>query len=238
LLCARGTRLGAATQTALAAAAVIGREFGFDVLRGVAALSDSSLLDALDLALASHLLEETEGGYRFQHWLIRKALYDVLSRTRRARLHGLAAETIESVYTRRPGGLEPYIADLAYSAAISTRLAQGRLAEAEQFCRRLEEAAENYASRTWIAMARQSRGELAAAQGDLDRAIMCYTEAGEAFSAAGNQYEAARCLEALARWREARGAADDLPVAWTVRVEARRIFEELGAIAIGSSETA
>jgi DNA-binding SARP family transcriptional activator len=121
LLRARVTRLGAATKTALTAAAVIGREFGFDVLRGASALPDSSLLDALDLALTSHLLEETESGYRFQHSLIRKALYDSLSRTRRARLHGLAAETIESVYTRRPGGLETHIEDLAFHYDLSDR---------------------------------------------------------------------------------------------------------------------
>jgi DNA-binding SARP family transcriptional activator len=121
LLRARVARLGAATKTALTAAAVIGREFGFDVLRGVAALPDGSLLDALDLALAGHLLEETESGYRFQHSLIRQALYDSLNRTRRARLHGLAAETIESVYARRPGGLEPHIEDLAFHYDLSDR---------------------------------------------------------------------------------------------------------------------
>ncbi len=121
LLRARVTRLGAATQTALTAAAVIGREFGFDVLRGAAALPDGVLLDALDLALAGHLLEETESGYQFQHSLIRHALYNSLSRTRRARLHGLAAETIESVYARRPGGLEPHIEDLAFHYDLSDR---------------------------------------------------------------------------------------------------------------------
>lgn len=121
LLRARVARLGAATKSALTAAAVIGREFGFDVLRGAAALPDDALLDALDLALAGHLLEETENGYRFQHSLIRQALYDSLSQTRRARLHGLIAATIESVYARRPGGLEPHIEDLAFHYNLSDR---------------------------------------------------------------------------------------------------------------------
>jgi tetratricopeptide (TPR) repeat protein len=116
---------------------------------------------------------------------------------------------------------------LLYPAAITARLAQGRLAEAEQFCRRLEEAAENYASRTWIAMARQSRGELAAAQGDLGTAIGCGEEASAAFSEAGNPYEVARCLAMLAAWRRARGAANDLELAQSARLEAQHIFERL-----------
>ncbi len=118
---------------------------------------------------------------------------------------------------------------LLLPAAVSTRVAQHNLADAEQFCRRLEEAAAKYASRTWIAMARQARGELAAAQGDLDRAIECYTEASEAFLAAGNQYEAARCLTALASSRQRRGAADDLRFAESAQREARQIFGLLGA---------
>jgi tetratricopeptide (TPR) repeat protein len=118
---------------------------------------------------------------------------------------------------------------LLYPAAISTRLAQGRFAEAEQFCRRLEESAGRYASRTWIAMARQSRGELAAAQGDLDRAIECYAEAEGAFSEAGNPYEAARCLEAVASLRQMRQTSNDLEVAYTAQLESRRVFERLGA---------
>jgi tetratricopeptide (TPR) repeat protein len=121
LLRERVARLGPPVETVLTAAAAIGREFGFDVLRGVAGLPDATLLDALDTALAGRLLEETEGGYRFQHPLIRLALYDSLSRTRRARLHGLAAETIESVYTRRPGGLDPHVEDLAFHYDLSDR---------------------------------------------------------------------------------------------------------------------
>jgi DNA-binding SARP family transcriptional activator len=83
----RVTRLGPPVESALTAAAVVGREFGYAVLRGVTALSDGALLDALDAALAGHLLEETESGYRFRHPLIRRALYESLSRARRAQLH-------------------------------------------------------------------------------------------------------------------------------------------------------
>jgi len=121
LLRQRVGSLGAPVEAALTAAAVIGREFGFDVLRGVAALPDGELLDAIDTTLPHRLLEETETGYRFRHALIRHALYDSPSRARRARLHGLAAEAIEAVYTRRPGGLDPHVEDLAFHYDLSDR---------------------------------------------------------------------------------------------------------------------
>jgi DNA-binding SARP family transcriptional activator len=121
LLRERVRRLGPSVESALAAAAVIGREFSFDVLRGVVSLSDGELLDALDAALDGHLLEETEDGYRFRHLLIRRALYDSLSRVRRARLHGQTAKTIEVVYARRPHGLDPHVEELAFHYDLSDR---------------------------------------------------------------------------------------------------------------------
>lgn len=114
LLRERVTRLGPQVEAALAAAAVIGREFSFDVLRGMAALSDGEWLDALDAALAAHLLEEVGNTYRFRHSLIRRALYDALSRVRRARLHTRTAEAIEAAYVLRPGGLAPHVEALAF----------------------------------------------------------------------------------------------------------------------------
>ncbi|MBE7553424.1 MAG: hypothetical protein HS126_20330 [Anaerolineales bacterium] len=56
----------------------------------------------------------------------------------------------------------------------------------------------NTRANMWLAMARQSRGELAAAQGRLDAALDDYVEAQAGYAAAGNEYEAARCLAAAA----------------------------------------
>jgi DNA-binding SARP family transcriptional activator len=117
----RVQRLGPAVESALTAAAVVGREFRFAVLQGVADLPDDELLDALDVALAGHLIEETQGGYRFRHPLIRHTLYDALSRTRRTRLHTRAAEAIEAAYAPRPQGLKPYVEALAFQYDLSSR---------------------------------------------------------------------------------------------------------------------
>lgn len=121
LLRERARRLGPLVEAALTAAAAVGREFRFDVLRGVAGLPDGALLDALDAALTGHLLEETADGYRFRHALTRQALYTALSRARRARLHGQAAATVEALYTHQLTGLDPYIEDLAFHYDLSDR---------------------------------------------------------------------------------------------------------------------
>jgi DNA-binding SARP family transcriptional activator len=117
----RVQRLGPAVETALTAAAVVGREFQFAVLQGMADLPDDELLGALDVALAAHLIEETQGGYRFRHPLIRHTLYNAHSRTRRTRLHTRAAQAIEAAYAPRPQGLKPYVEALAFQYGLSSR---------------------------------------------------------------------------------------------------------------------
>ncbi len=119
LLRERVMRLGPSVDSTLKAAAVVGREFRFDVLRRVVMLSDGELLDALDVALVGHLLEETAGGYRFHHPLIRRVLYDALSRARRGRLHACTAEAIEAAYARGPEGLTPHVEALAFHYELS-----------------------------------------------------------------------------------------------------------------------
>jgi predicted ATPase len=114
LLRERVRRLGALVEAALTVAAAIGREFRFDVLRGAAKQPANALLDALDAALNGQVVEETAEGYRFRHPLTRRALYDALSRARRAHLHGQIAETIEAVSARQGGGLDPLVEDLAF----------------------------------------------------------------------------------------------------------------------------
>ncbi|RPI26669.1 MAG: hypothetical protein EHM70_18685, partial [Chloroflexota bacterium] len=125
LLRQKVSRLGRSVEVALAAAAVIGREFSFEILRGVTALTNGEILDALDTALTGQLIEETPAGYRFRHPLIRRTLYESLSRVRRANLHTRAAEAIEAIYALRPGGLHQQIEALAYHYDLSDRRDRG-----------------------------------------------------------------------------------------------------------------
>ena len=121
LLRERVQRLGPTVESTLSTAAVMGRDFRFAVLRSVTEMPDGDLFDALDDALSSHLLEETDDGYCFQHSLIRRTLYDALSRRRRAWLHTRTAEAIEATYADRPRGLKPHIEALAFHYDLSDR---------------------------------------------------------------------------------------------------------------------
>jgi len=120
LLRERISRLGSPVETALKAALVVGREFRFDVLRRLVSLSEGELLDALETALESHLLEEKVDGYSFHHPLTRRALYEALSRERRMMLHTRTAESIEAAYTSRPEELESSVEALAFHYERST----------------------------------------------------------------------------------------------------------------------
>src|SRR6266581_615336 len=120
LLRERISRLGSPIETALKTAAVVGREFRFDVLRQLVALSEAELLDALDVALGSHLLEETADGYSFHHPLTRRTLYEALSRERRMLVHTRTAEAIEEAYEGRPEGLFSSVEALAFHYEHST----------------------------------------------------------------------------------------------------------------------
>jgi predicted negative regulator of RcsB-dependent stress response len=117
---------------------------------------------------------------------------------------------------------------LLLPAAISVRIAQDDLTAAEDACRQLDAAAARYGSRTWVAMARQARGELWAARGDLEEALACYTQAQSDFQSSGFDYEAARCLAAGAEVRLRRQMPGDVEVARTAQIEAQQIFHKLG----------
>jgi tetratricopeptide (TPR) repeat protein len=118
---------------------------------------------------------------------------------------------------------------LLFPAAVSVHIAKGALSLAEDFCRQLEEAAREYQSRAWVAMARQARGELAAAHNDLETALTCYEEANQAFKANGNEYESARCLTAMAEIRRKRKSPGDAQIARSEETKSAEILERLNA---------
>lgn len=102
----RLTRLDPQTNRVLSVAAVIGREFRFDVLGLVAELSEDDLIAALDQARNSAVLEErtASGGavsYRFGHAFFRQTLYEEISAPRRIAFHQRVARALEQVHARR-----------------------------------------------------------------------------------------------------------------------------------------
>jgi predicted negative regulator of RcsB-dependent stress response len=127
---------------------------------------------------------------------------------------------------------------LLLPAATSLRIAQGALQQAEQFCRQLEEAAAQYASRMWVAMAKQTRGEILAAQNKPEEALASYEQAYEAYQAVGHDYEAARCLLAVADLHAGSYSSPDKPHdeqhdeqrVVAIRRQAETLLEQLGAL--------
>jgi len=99
----------------LSAAAVIGREFSFPVLREVIGLDENRLIDIIDkclqarLVVARHILGEEV--YAFADTQLRDVLYEDVSPVRRRRQHMKVGEAVEKVYAQKIDG---YLEVLAY----------------------------------------------------------------------------------------------------------------------------
>jgi class 3 adenylate cyclase/tetratricopeptide (TPR) repeat protein len=111
---ARINRLGVESGRVLGVAAVIGRDFDFDLLARAAEISESPLLDILDQAREAALIQDLSDGsshYQFAHALIQHALYQDLSAARRAVAHRHVARALEDLCGNRP---ELRIGELAH----------------------------------------------------------------------------------------------------------------------------
>jgi DNA-binding CsgD family transcriptional regulator/tetratricopeptide (TPR) repeat protein len=96
----RLSRLAPQTTELLELAAVAGPEFELEPVRRAAGLGEPELLVALEEAVGSGMIEELPAqrlACRFTHEIVRRALYDRLSRLRRAELHLRVGEALESV---------------------------------------------------------------------------------------------------------------------------------------------
>lgn len=95
-----GVRLGHLNDDAyrlVGVAAVIGNEFGYELLQAATQWNRGKLLDAFDEILGEALVEATGTGYRFQHAMIRQVVYSGLLAERRAWLHEQVAKALEAL---------------------------------------------------------------------------------------------------------------------------------------------
>jgi predicted ATPase len=95
----RLSRLGPRTIELLELAATAGPEFELEPVRRAAGIAEPELLAALEEAVGSGMIEELQAtrlACRFTHEIVRRALYDRLTRLRRAELHLRVGEALES----------------------------------------------------------------------------------------------------------------------------------------------
>ncbi len=101
-LTARLDRLGSAKEVAQVAA-VIGREFFYELLQAVLPMPEAELQSALAKLADAELIYARgippEATYQFKHALIQDAAYEALLKTRRKELHRRVAETIIGKFT-------------------------------------------------------------------------------------------------------------------------------------------
>jgi DNA-binding SARP family transcriptional activator len=93
---ARVARLGGRADALLAAAAVAGVRFDFELARLVSGLTAHEAVSALDSSLDARLVDEDGDGYRFHHALVRDAIYGGLAPERRTALHAAVADATET----------------------------------------------------------------------------------------------------------------------------------------------
>jgi DNA-binding SARP family transcriptional activator len=97
---ARVAALSDDARAALAAAAVLGRDFDGRIVQKLASLTSVACLDAFDLATVAGILEPGDGATRrrFCHDLTREAIYEDLPHARRAVLHASAVGALTDLY--------------------------------------------------------------------------------------------------------------------------------------------
>ena len=222
-------RLGENGRHALAAAAVVGRAFSYELLEALGELAPGALLDALEEAELARLIAPLsdaadEDRLLFSHELIRQTLLAGLSQPRRRRLHLLVADTLERLYATT---LDDQASEIVHHltqagpAADRRRLLTYltlagrramRTAGYEDALRHFEQAVamaevaepaeqpELFANRAWVL---RSLGRFEAALPGWEEAVQCYETLGDPEAAARMCFEASRDLWWLNRDREA-----------------------------------
>ncbi|MGH9277801.1 MAG: BTAD domain-containing putative transcriptional regulator [Acidimicrobiales bacterium] len=110
----RLSRLSETSVGLLRTAAVVGTEYDVAVVQGASGMDVDRVVSGLDEGVAAGLVVDMTGPslrQRFAHGLVRTALYEDLSRARRALLHRQAGEAVELVFA---GRLADHLPALAY----------------------------------------------------------------------------------------------------------------------------
>jgi predicted ATPase len=124
LIESRLLRLSDDARQMLHLAAIIGREFDFDLVRQVASLEESNTLNAIEELQAAHLIQPLQGDrFAFDHSLTMQVALQDMSETRRHSLHRRVAEALESIHHLNLDPVSGLIARHFMDANLSARAA-------------------------------------------------------------------------------------------------------------------
>lgn len=112
IISARLAQLEGAAREVLAVAAVIGREFTYDVLCAAADLDESTLVSGLDELWRRRIVRDrdSDGVYDFSHDRIRHVAYATVGPARQRLLHRRVAAALEELHDRAPAAVSAQIA--------------------------------------------------------------------------------------------------------------------------------
>ena len=135
-LMARLDRLGPTAKEIAQIGAVLGREFGYELIEPVAQRSAAELQAALDQLGEAGLLfcrgTPPHSSYLFKHALVQDAAYSTLLRGRRRELHARVADTLERARVIDRAAVRPEILAYHLAQTASTDRAVAYLREAAQ----------------------------------------------------------------------------------------------------------
>jgi DNA-binding CsgD family transcriptional regulator len=227
----------------LAFASVFTAGFGFTELQLLAEADEEQLLDSLDEVLAAELIRPIGSDrYDFAHTVVRHALYDHFSPSRRARLHRRLAEVLERTLEETPE-VEAELARQYHASAALPGAGRG-IAYALSAARRARAA---HAPDQAIALLGLAR-ELAATE-DVPIRARIESELAKAQAEGGTLNEAARSLESALCMLRASGASGETIAELVFRVvstlrdafaEPSQLLDSLvdrGLAALGETDT-
>jgi DNA-binding CsgD family transcriptional regulator len=115
--------LGDEARTVLAAAAILGRRFDWDLLPTVTGLDEGAVVAALHAAVDTQIVAVDQDAFRFRHALSRDAVLAELLPPERARLSSRALDAIEQANPGLPGDWCELAAEVAEGAGDRGRAA-------------------------------------------------------------------------------------------------------------------
>lgn len=187
-------------------------------------LTARGVLDEAYEALAEGLVVAERAAMR-SHCLTRLHASMIRNRLAAKDREGIELSLSEGLEAARRHGNCVTCNALLLPEVVRAQIELGRLDDAWNTCAQLQETAADFDSHVWNAMASQCLGRVMLARGNHDEAFEALGRAADAYRAADQPYEVARCLKLRAQCLAADGGTE----AAALIARADQLFADLGA---------